>query len=213
MKLKKIASLMLAGIMAVSMLAGCNGKTTTNENPGQTEEPTTSNVTQAVLGKTSAALQKKLSVNSDTKLDEAVAFAAANNTYRTFVTDLTELAGDGDFVADASTIMKGGDIQDYSSNPAGWNFDNVGEDAVYWTMFAVSRTKSNEWIENELAEWLDNVLVNQFSNDVQESNFEYSIRITMADCAGYNILGDGKDSASSVIIGVAITCDDLTDNH
>ena len=31
MKLKKIASLMLAGIMAVSMLAGCNGKTTGNE--------------------------------------------------------------------------------------------------------------------------------------------------------------------------------------
>ena len=42
MKLKKIASLMLAGIMAVSMLAGCKGNTV-NENPGeQPEEPTTS---------------------------------------------------------------------------------------------------------------------------------------------------------------------------
>ena len=33
MKLKKIASLMLAGVMAVSMLAGCNGKT--EEKPGE----------------------------------------------------------------------------------------------------------------------------------------------------------------------------------
>ena len=42
MKLKKIASLMLAGIMAVSMLAGCKGNAV-NENPGeQPEEPTTS---------------------------------------------------------------------------------------------------------------------------------------------------------------------------
>ena len=32
MKLKKIASLMLAGIMAVSMLAGCNGKTNGGNN-------------------------------------------------------------------------------------------------------------------------------------------------------------------------------------
>ena len=34
MKLKKIASLALAGIMAVSMLAGCSGKTENNENNG-----------------------------------------------------------------------------------------------------------------------------------------------------------------------------------
>ena len=40
MKLKKIASLMLAGIMAVSMLAGCKGNTI-NENPGSSSsEPT-----------------------------------------------------------------------------------------------------------------------------------------------------------------------------
>ena len=36
MKLKKIASLALAGVMAVSMLAGCAGKTGTTENEGTT---------------------------------------------------------------------------------------------------------------------------------------------------------------------------------
>ena len=34
MKLKKIASLMLVGVMAVSMLAGCSGKTEGEEKPG-----------------------------------------------------------------------------------------------------------------------------------------------------------------------------------
>ena len=34
MKLKKIASLVLAGVMAVSMLAGCSGKTEGDEKPG-----------------------------------------------------------------------------------------------------------------------------------------------------------------------------------
>ena len=42
MKLKKIASLALAGIMAVSMLAGCNGSSGNGTNPpASSSEPTT----------------------------------------------------------------------------------------------------------------------------------------------------------------------------
>ena len=48
MKLKKIASLMLAGVMAVSMLAGCNTASNGNDQPTQPEEPTTSNVVAAI---------------------------------------------------------------------------------------------------------------------------------------------------------------------
>ena len=116
MKLKKIASLMLAGVMAVSMLAGCNTTSNNQPNvPNVPEEPTTSNVTQSVLDKTSEALQKKLSVYDDTKLDQAVAFAAANNVYESFANTLKVLNANGSFVTDASTIMKGGDIQAYSA--------------------------------------------------------------------------------------------------
>ena len=42
MKLKKIVSLMLAGIMAVSMLAGCKGNTINEQPNEQPEKPTTS---------------------------------------------------------------------------------------------------------------------------------------------------------------------------
>ena len=43
MKLKKIASLMLAGVMAVSMLAGCATTSNEPEQPNQPEEPSTTN--------------------------------------------------------------------------------------------------------------------------------------------------------------------------
>ena len=49
MKLKKIASLALAGIMAVSMLAGCNGSSNNGTNPpASSSEPTTTGLVSAV---------------------------------------------------------------------------------------------------------------------------------------------------------------------
>ena len=54
MKLKKIASLMLAGIMAVSMLAGCKSGTT-DPNPGEGEgEGNTASGYSAMLGEKAA---------------------------------------------------------------------------------------------------------------------------------------------------------------
>ena len=49
MKLKKIASLALAGIMAVSMLAGCNGSSDNGTNPpASSSKPTTAGLVSAV---------------------------------------------------------------------------------------------------------------------------------------------------------------------
>ena len=59
MKLKKIASLALAGVMAVSMLAGCS--TTSNEVP---QDPTTPPTTTPVSGK-SAVFEAQLSDLAD----------------------------------------------------------------------------------------------------------------------------------------------------
>ena len=70
MKLKKIASLMLAGIMAVSMLAGCKGNTI-NENPGSSSsEPTVQNsaIAEALNDELSAKQAALLSFSSNAKL-------------------------------------------------------------------------------------------------------------------------------------------------
>ena len=68
MKLKKIASLMLAGIMAVSMLAGCNNVSNNNGNNGEGEGATASGY--------SAKLGEKLAKTlKEEGLDKIVTFA------------------------------------------------------------------------------------------------------------------------------------------
>ena len=82
MKLKKIASLMLAGVMAVSMLAGC--QTTSNDQPTQPEQPTTpaTGYSATVQSKLSQISNAKLTLSDDANLDKAldyaVGFASAN---------------------------------------------------------------------------------------------------------------------------------------
>ena len=72
MKLKKIASLMLAGVMAVSMLAGCSTKSNEEENGGTTEvKPTTSD---AVTVMNDADLG--IEFDNDSDFDAALAAAA-----------------------------------------------------------------------------------------------------------------------------------------
>ena len=89
MKLKKIASLALAGVMAVSMLAGCS--TTSNEP----QEPTTPPTTTPVSGK-SAVFEAQLSDLADVKITmsdsadlQAALDAAAQNVGSATIIDFT----------------------------------------------------------------------------------------------------------------------------
>ena len=96
MKLKKIASLALAGIMAVSMLTACD--TTSNNQPNVPEEPTASDVVSAVEAgikswnsdleitvKSSdnmdAAIEKVFDTYTDYKVDEDVIVEALNTVF------------------------------------------------------------------------------------------------------------------------------------
>ena len=74
MKLKKIASLMLAGVMAVSMLTACD--TTSNDQPNvpnQPEEPTASDVVSAVeAGIASWNSDLEITVKNSDNMDAAI---------------------------------------------------------------------------------------------------------------------------------------------
>ena len=78
MKLKKIASLMLAGVMAVSMLAGC--QTTSNDQPTQPEQPTTpaTGYSAKLQSELSAIAQDKITFSDSTELNSALEYAAGN---------------------------------------------------------------------------------------------------------------------------------------
>ena len=85
MKLKKIASLMLAGVMAVSMLAGCSTASNGGNNGGEGEgEGTTTSGYSAMLGEKAAdALKKadkdKLFTFTDNADDQKALAAASVN--------------------------------------------------------------------------------------------------------------------------------------
>ena len=73
MKLKKIASLMLAGVMAVSMLAGCNNAPVddnTGDNNGNVVTPTS--IVTAVNNGQSATNRVKIDFTADAALDSAL---------------------------------------------------------------------------------------------------------------------------------------------
>ena len=75
MKLKKIASLALAGVMAVSMLAGCsgNGSNGDNNNGGNTVvEPSTSSIVTAFNDGQDKDNKVKVTFSSDASLDAAL---------------------------------------------------------------------------------------------------------------------------------------------
>ena len=72
MKLKKIASLMLAGIMAVSMLAGCKSGSTTSEEPENPVVPASSSVAEYVNQILTADGVKKVKFTDGASLRSAV---------------------------------------------------------------------------------------------------------------------------------------------
>ena len=78
MKLKKIASLMLAGVMAVSMLAGCSGNGSNNNN-NNNDDPV---VNTGMTGKVIAALDKdttdKVAFTASSSLEIALQKAVQN---------------------------------------------------------------------------------------------------------------------------------------
>ena len=83
MKLKKIASLMLAGVMAVGMLTACGGNANSNNGGASSDDTTTTRGYSAVLGdalKDVAAVKDKDYVTfQDNSADETALKGALNN--------------------------------------------------------------------------------------------------------------------------------------
>ena len=90
MKLKKIASLALAGTMAVSMLAAC-GTDAGSSNSGE-QDPTTnvSSVVEAVNDGQSAVNQVKVDFASDSELDSALKRTVEKYGYNADLDDVTK---------------------------------------------------------------------------------------------------------------------------
>ena len=194
MKLKKIASLMLAGVMAVSMLAGCN---TTSVDPEPTPEPTPATGYSVDLGNALADVLKKSELDTvvtcaDNETDKTALEDALGNLGRDQLFDTSmkfELYDliDTDVVADfkdaakldRNTLVYNNVIYDYKYN--------LNKTVKVGDIFAVDATvdmsKAINWIvaeyEDAFADLEKSVTVqdNQGKKLVYDYNYTVSVSV------------------------------------
>ena len=152
MKLKKIASLALAGVMAVSMLAGCSGSTTNDNTNGD------DNTITVPASNASTVFQKALSSKANIKIDMADN-GTLNTNLNTAVENLTSstikvfnninkgvmnfavngywwMSDEGQMIGNVVDSVIGGDLKIIA--------DEMGADDMWLSAFAALRPTFNE---------------------------------------------------------------------
>ena len=215
MKLKKIASLMLAGVMAVSMLAGCSGSSDNGGNGGASSNPnpSTGNYTETVLAKTNGVTKARLNVSTNSKLDDAVEFAAENDRSTTVrnVTTINWANNDNWALEEyASTVM--GAAADGFRNSNEFTGLDFSEDAnlwdynpkpyTLWTIGVVSATVRDDVVDKMVADALDQLAL-KLQDDSDDYTYDFDVRVAKADCKGNDL---SKADDDYVVIGIALTC-------
>ena len=205
MKLKKIASLMLAGVMAISMLAGCSGNTT-DDNKGEIDTTPSSSYTETVLGKASKAVNNMLSVSSSDTLDKAVAVAAANGTLGKAHNTLDVVSETSNVYTMAKKVINDSKWAYPANSVEQWAFTDQqnNEDKTFYTLYVVTAPKTTDWIAGEIADELDTMV----KSNNGDKNCEYSIRVAYAEMDGSD-----NDTKNGYLVGVAITVDNTENNH
>ena len=179
MKLKKIASLALAGIMAVSMLAGCSTTPVvpeTTPNPGD-DEPAVSGYSQMLYDHLTNAAQKKVTAQDSDALNNALATAmeyAAGNTisssYDDYIDGDTHAVTNSDWLAAPDSLKNGANalINEMAAentlkdsvwmafnvldpNTANYQRDNMNISLL----FVADGLKSKNAVMDEVAAWID----------------------------------------------------------
>ena len=163
MKLKKIASLMLAGVMAVSMLAGCKNNGNGQPLPPDDDENTTNYST--MLGNKVSDDVKKLNYisfandsNAQSALERALGnLGYVNSTRVTLPDPVVNLCKEGD-----------GTLVDYNNNLAG-AINALGEDSIIAVIddFVDDMDIKNDWLD------VEGITNNNFNRD--NDNTESSV--------------------------------------
>ena len=199
MKLKKIASLMLAGVMAASMLAGCNTTSNQPQNPNNPVQPGTNGLSDEVADLIGEKVPEYVTFKDDTKLDDAlkfaVEFAGVNDILRQYMHDdtlqdvdmsiyerLAKAVGDDmtdnvwyTNIGDESILQKAEEADDYEL-----------ADVVASDVTAVSSTIGENAVKTLIAEKLDDVVAaykystkgSTGTNGADDFNFKYTVSVS-----------------------------------
>lgn len=200
MKLKKIASLMLAGIMAASMLAGCNTTSNQPQNPNNPVQPGTNGLSNEVADLIGEKVPEYVTFKDDTKLDDAlkfaVEFAGVNDILPQYMHDDTLQNIDPDIYERLAKAI-GDDVNDgiYYNNIGNEDILKIAEEAnsyqlktvVASDVTAVSSTIGENAVKTQIAEKLDDVVAaykystkgsTDATTGADDFNFEYTVSVS-----------------------------------
>ena len=185
MKLKKIASLALAGVMAVSMLAGCSTTSTTPEGPNGGDDVITTPVndmTSAFQLEMSEKAKMKVNMSYSEDLQDDLAFAAGEVGYATIFDFCTAIRTAG--------TIGGSGVRTVA------NFDQDGN--VY-----VADVNNNQWAV--WTPWTGNMTTNNFAGDLSVAAAGMSA-LNVADA--FNSLIPGYNEVEDETVTMLFVVDD-----
>ncbi len=219
MKLKKIAALALAGVMAVSMLAGC-GSNKPDPNPGDGQGTVTTTGTSAEFGKV-LDLDKDYVTYKDNADDQAALKKVTEYMQDVTLVNLAKNAvpydlGEAKDQGVKSVNDKLADLLDLDYMNVGTLSNMTGATSVNdvaraGAVFAVNGTVSEaaaaEMVAKNLKTRLDQSLIEQSTNQVKYNyNYVVSVSTTSKSIAGTSVLPDAENYNGTVnLVLVTIT--------
>ena len=224
MKLKKIASLMLAGVMAVSMLTACGDNGTNDEGKGEGETVVAGYSTTFAdkLGKAvtdldyvsfkdnaadAAALQKSLNYISEPSLSTLSMNRTVDSLEDKIQADVVDMVADFiDAAKFSDDDIKNGDLSMawYASNMI--NNTTVKDGMIYVINGAVGADEAVKLVASELKEDLKNLPEhNTNAGTVQKYDYSYVVSVSVATKALDSTYVGASNSATFVAVTVTRT--------
>ena len=196
MKLKKIASLMLAGIMAVSMLAGCKSDTTTDD--GNTDvKPVDSSFAAKINDELDDNQKAIVTFKADSTLESALNKAAG-------MIDVDELKVDAaDWLDNGNVLKSFTEMVDADGNNFTTVFEDNDEDQTGAAILVVPGNLTEKGMTEAVVDVLDDqikngVLPNGYNAGAKFYKYTYEGKIAVAKVDS----NDGKVSA--YVVGIVI---------
>ena len=227
MKLKKIASLMLAGVMAVSMLAGCKGNGTNDAGSSSSEQTVVSGFSATLAAKLGdtvdedyisvkdnaadvTALEKALNYISEPTLQDLAEKKTVQNLgdhsgkadVANMIADFMDRAG---FTLDDGKIGVDGLDMTYYAENNGYDNRTVKDGTIYIVNGAVGEDEAVKLVAAEVKEVLQDEDALPKHNDITAGQDKYDYEYVISASVATKALDDTYVGAANSVVFVAVT--------
>ena len=207
MKLKKIVSLALAGIMAVSMLTACGSNSTENGGASSEGNTATTGVSAALYDELSLTAQRNVTFSDSSKLDAALKEVVENYVSEADAVDayLKGFAHDNT-VAAAQTKLA--DKLDAVEN-IGVNVYKADKTSTGVVIAVAGQGMSDQAILEETAEWIEGAVEGFIAESADgKYGYTYTASASIVEKSGVGAMGTNR-TVKYIAVSVTRTVTEL----